>query len=151
MSIFGKPFTVMTVGTFDVFHEGHRALLEWCRRLAGRDGQLIVGVNTDSFVQSYKGKAPVQELPDRVHGVCAYGHLLNNVVHNVQQTEGDSMHPLLDEQRPDLLVVGDDWMGPHYLEQIGVTMDQLFELGITLAFKPRGPNPIHSSKVRGDG
>lgn len=142
-------FTVMTVGTFDNFHEGHRALLKWCRRLMPMEGQLIVGLNSDLFVSQYKGRSVVQSWDERRKAIL--GQLLaNQVVMNPQQREGDSMLSLLEEWRPDLLVVGDDWMGPHYLDQIGVTLDELWQLKTTLAFKPRGPNPVHSSDLRSD-
>lgn len=142
--------TVMTVGTFDNFHEGHRALLNWCRALAGADGQLIVGVNQDSFVPQYKNRVPVQDCNTRARAIGEKFPRVNVIMMNPQQAPGDSMMPLLEEFFPDLLVVGDDWMGPHYLRQIGVSMDELWDLGTVLAFKPRGPKPIHSSQNRTD-
>ena len=44
--------TVITYGTFDMFHIGHLRLLERARRLGDR---LIVAVSTDEF-NSIKGK-----------------------------------------------------------------------------------------------
>lgn len=38
---------VLTLGTFDLFHEGHRCLLDRAREL----GSLVVGVNTDRFAE----------------------------------------------------------------------------------------------------
>lgn len=148
MSPYEKPFTVMTVGTFDRFHEGHRALLKWCRRLMPWDRAcLVVGVNSDEFVAGYKGRESTEDWAARVRGIFD-SYQADEIAKNPQMRVGDSMLPLLEEWKPNILVVGDDWMGPHYLEQIGVTSDELWELGITLAFKPRGPNPIHSSDSR---
>lgn len=141
-------FTVMTVGTFDRFHEGHRELLKWCGRLARWDQtEVIVGVNSDEFVSQYKSREPAQAWIERATAI-EETLMADHVVLNPQKRVGDSMLPLLAMYRPNVLMVGDDWMGPQYLEQIGVASDELWELGITLAFKPRGPNPIHSSQTR---
>lgn len=40
---------VMVGGTFDPFHDGHRSLLGRSFELAGKDGQVVIGLTTDSF------------------------------------------------------------------------------------------------------
>jgi len=47
---------VYTVGTFDLLHVGHLALLQYCRTLGD---VLAVGVASDSVVNSYKPNIPV--------------------------------------------------------------------------------------------
>ena len=47
---------VFTTGVFDLFHVGHLNFLRQARTLGD---QLIVGVNTDEFVFSYKQKIPI--------------------------------------------------------------------------------------------
>lgn len=41
--------TVITYGTFDLFHIGHLRLLERTKALAGEDGKLIVAVSADCY------------------------------------------------------------------------------------------------------
>ena len=41
--------TVITYGTYDLFHIGHLRLLERAKKLAGEGGKLIVAVSTDRF------------------------------------------------------------------------------------------------------
>ena len=48
--------TVMTFGTFDVFHVGHLYIRERARSLGDR---LIVGVSSDALNVARKGRPPV--------------------------------------------------------------------------------------------
>lgn len=45
-----------TQGTYDMFHIGHLNLIKNAKR---RCDYLIVGVNTDELVESYKNKRPI--------------------------------------------------------------------------------------------
>jgi len=40
---------VMVGGTFDPLHDGHRSLMRRSFELAGKDGQVVIGLTTDSF------------------------------------------------------------------------------------------------------
>lgn len=46
---------VYTGGTFDLPHKGHYRLL----KRAAEIGIVVVALNTDEFIQSYKGKPPI--------------------------------------------------------------------------------------------
>lgn len=119
---------MLTIGTFDVFHEGHRNLLRRCRKLAG-DGRVIVGVNSDEFCATYKPQIE-QRYGLRRDGVadCPY---VDEVVANM-----DAGRNLIRQVRPDWLVVGSDWATKDFLKQIDVTEEWLGERGIDLLFFP---------------
>ena len=54
---------VYTVGTYDLLHVGHLALLEYCRTL----GDVVaVGVASDEVVNSYKPNVPAVPLEERM-------------------------------------------------------------------------------------
>lgn len=59
--------TVITYGTFDLFHVGHLNLLN---RLRALGDQLVVGVSTDEFNQT-KGKTTIVGFEDRLAIVSA--------------------------------------------------------------------------------
>jgi len=59
--------TILTYGTFDLFHIGHLRLLQRLRSLGDR---LIVGVSTDEF-NHLKGKKTVVPFVDRIEIVSA--------------------------------------------------------------------------------
>ena len=54
---------VYTLGTFDLLHVGHLALLEYCKSLGDT---LAVGVASDRVVNSYKPNVPVIPLQERM-------------------------------------------------------------------------------------
>jgi len=59
--------TVLTYGTFDLFHIGHLNIL---KRLKEQGDRLIVGVSTDEF-NAIKGKKPVVPFEQRIEIVKA--------------------------------------------------------------------------------
>ena len=60
--------TVLTFGTYDVFHVGHLRLL---RRAAELGDRLVVGVSADALNVSKKGRAPVFTQDERMEIVAA--------------------------------------------------------------------------------
>lgn len=54
---------IYTVGTFDLLHVGHLALLEYCKTLGDK---FVVGVASDEVVGSYKRNVPVIPLEQRM-------------------------------------------------------------------------------------
>ncbi len=135
--------TVLTVGTFDLFHSGHVALLKHCRIHAGQDGRVIVGVNSDRFAGTFK-KPPIHTLPERVKIVaaCRYADV-------VLVNDASCLEPMLLCVRPQFLVVGMDWAPPRdYMAQIGTTEKWLAENGIGLIFVPRSEGSQSSSAIR---
>lgn len=120
--------TVLTMGTFDLFHAGHVALLRECRKLAGPSGRVVAAVNADAFVGTFKLPPTLPyALRADVVAACRY---VDEVVENV----GDAQPDLIAGRRPDWLVVGVDWAGRDYHAQLGITPDWLAERGISLVY-----------------
>ncbi|PKO89322.1 MAG: glycerol-3-phosphate cytidiltransferase [Betaproteobacteria bacterium HGW-Betaproteobacteria-12] len=95
--------TVLTYGTFDLFHIGHLSLLQRLRALGDR---LIVGVSTDEF-NEIKGKKTVVPFSDRIEIVGALRCVdLAIPEENWEQKVGDI-------QRHNIAVfgMGSDWEG----------------------------------------
>jgi len=95
--------TVLTYGTFDLFHPGHVQLLKRARELGTR---LVVGLSTDAF-NAQKGKASAMSFEERktVLEACRY------VDEVIAEEHWDQK---LDDARrlgADVFVMGDDWAG----------------------------------------
>lgn len=123
---------LLTIGTFDLFHPGHVALLERMCDLGGWDSRVSVGVNTDDFVLAYKGRYPVMTLVERLEMLrsCRW-------VDEVLINKGNAdCRPLVQEVAPDLLVVGSDWVEKDYLRQTKLSREFLERHNVGLLFLP---------------
>lgn len=131
---------VLTMGTFDLLHPGHIALFAWCRKLAGGD-EVIVTVNADAFVGSYKARAPVMGEDARRDVVAALADVDRCFVHEYGPDAGRTIDLAL--PAGGIVAIGADWRDRDYLGQLGVTQDWLDERGIVVVYVPLVPG--HSS------
>ncbi|MBT4492664.1 MAG: adenylyltransferase/cytidyltransferase family protein, partial [Gammaproteobacteria bacterium] len=92
---------VYTVGTFDLLHVGHLALLEYCKTLGET---LAVGVASDKVVNSYKPNMPVVPLDQRIEMLRALSCV--DIVRPYYQLEYVSG---CRELNADIFVIGEDW------------------------------------------
>lgn len=95
--------TVITYGTFDMFHVGHLRLLQ---RMAALGDRIIVAVSTDEF-NAIKGKRAVIPFEERCEIIQAL-RFVDQVI-----PESDWSQKALDIGRHsvDVFVMGDDWAG----------------------------------------
>ena len=100
----GQARTVVTFGTFDVFHVGHLRVLE---RAAALGERLVVGVSADALNLRKKGREPVFSQAERMEIVGAL-KVVDGVF--VEESLELKRHYLL-EHAADVLVMGDDWKG----------------------------------------
>lgn len=115
---------VLTIGTFDTPHLGHAHFFLQCESF----GDLIVGINSDEFVEKYKGEKPLFSYQERRELIELLGYETR-----INESAGKD---LIYRVCPDILVIGSDWARKDYLKQIGMTQDELDERGITLVYVP---------------
>ncbi|WP_237064729.1 adenylyltransferase/cytidyltransferase family protein [Microbulbifer guangxiensis] len=96
--------TVITFGTFDVFHVGHVKLL---KRAAALGDTLIVGVSTDQLNFSKKGRFPVYSEQDRMQIINS----LRFVNFCFPEESLEKKAEYITYYGADVLVMGDDWKG----------------------------------------
>ncbi|MEX1667160.1 adenylyltransferase/cytidyltransferase family protein [Zhongshania arctica] len=115
---------VYTVGTFDLLHVGHLALLQYCKSLGG---SLAVGVASDRVVNSYKPNVPVIPLEQRMEMLKALSCV--DIVIAYDELEYVSG---CKEVNADIFVIGEDWGNkPHnlavesYLKSAGKQIKQV--------------------------
>jgi glycerol-3-phosphate cytidylyltransferase len=124
---------VLTIGTFDMLHVGHLELFRACRRMAGLEGHVVVAVNSDEFVERFKGRRPIQSQHDRMTMLCA----IRGVDLVVRNTGDEYAGQVISRYPRCILAVGDDWQGKDYLAQLHITQDFLDQRGIRIEYVPR--------------
>ncbi|MFT4765461.1 MAG: glycerol-3-phosphate cytidylyltransferase [Oleispira sp.] len=136
----GKNMIVYTVGTFDLLHVGHLALLEYCKSLGGI---LAVGVASDRVVNSYKPNVPVIPLEQRMEMLRALSCV--DIVRPYDDLEYVSG---CKELNADIFVIGEDWGDkPHnlaveaYLKSAGKQIKQVL-------YNPRTSSSAIKQNVR---
>lgn len=130
---------IYTGGTFDLFHSGHVNFLRRCSEL----GDVYVALNTDEFVESYKGHRPIISYEDRkeVLKSCRY---VTDVVPNIGNQDSTIAIEMVE---PSIIAIGSDWAKKDYYSQMGFTQDWLDRRGIGLVYFPYTEN-ISSSLIR---
>ena len=96
--------TVITFGTFDVFHVGHLRVLERARAFGDR---LVVGVSADALNERKKGRVPVFSQKERLEIVAALKAVDEVFVEESLELKRDYIL----QHQADVLVMGDDWAG----------------------------------------
>ena len=114
-----------TQGTFDMFHIGHLNLIKNAKRHCD---YLVVGVNSDDLVESYKNKRPIIPLDERVEIMRAIKYVDEVIVTNTLDKK-----EIWEKVRFDEIYIGDDWKGNERWEKTGKEMEQL---GAKLVFLP---------------
>ncbi|WP_376691988.1 adenylyltransferase/cytidyltransferase family protein [Wenzhouxiangella sp. EGI_FJ10409] len=98
-----RGMTVLTYGTFDMFHVGHVRLIQ---RLAELGERVIVGVSTDEF-NLKKGKRAIFSYPYRAEIISS----LKGVDHVIPEDAWEQKVEDIKRHDVDLLVMGEDWQG----------------------------------------
>lgn len=97
------PRTVITYGTFDMFHIGHLRLFKRMRELGDR---VIVAVSTDEF-NALKGKKALIPYAERKEIIEA----LSCVDQVIPEQSWDQKTSDIKHYGVDIFVMGDDWRG----------------------------------------
>jgi len=111
-----------------LFHSGHTAFLKRCAEL----GTVTVALNTDEFIEAYKGKPPVISYAERA-AVLLGCRWVDAVVPNVGGLDSRISIALVE---PDLIVIGSDWARRDYYKQMMFDQDWLDDRGIGLCYIP---------------
>ncbi|MBU1312263.1 MAG: glycerol-3-phosphate cytidylyltransferase [Gammaproteobacteria bacterium] len=95
--------TVLTYGTFDLFHIGHLNLLKRARELGDK---LIVAVSTDEF-NATKGKTTLMPFEHRVELVRSV-RFVDDVI---AESHWEQKITDVQQHQVDVFVMGSDWEG----------------------------------------
>ena len=95
-------------GSFDVLHSGHIKLFRIARMLAGSNGTVFVGTDTDERIFTYKGPTrPINNLQDRVLMLSS----IKYIDHVLPFASNAELEAHISAIMPDYMVIGDDYRG----------------------------------------
>lgn len=119
-----------------MFHIGHLNLINHAKEYCDH---LIVGVNSDELVESYKHKIPVINQEER-----------REIVANIKAVDECVIATTLDKMQSweqlhyDAIFIGDDWKGDARWQQ---TKEDLAKIGVDVVFLPH-TDGITSTQLR---
>lgn len=123
---------VYTGGTFDVPHIGHVIFFEQCKKYFP-SSELVVALNTDEFVAEFKHKRPLFSYEERAEYLRNIS-FIDSIIPNIGGA--DSKVTILGV-RPDVVVIGNDWLEKDYCKQMGFNANWLSGQRIALCYLPR--------------
>lgn len=101
-----KGKNIMTVGTFDLFHEGHKKIIDHSKEIAEDTGKLIIAVSSDDW-NELKGKNSKEDQEVRVSVVKEkYPNAI--VILEDHKSAEESWGEMFDKYDVDLIVMGGD-------------------------------------------
>lgn len=112
-------------GAFDMFHVGHLNLI---KNAKDRCDYLIVGINTDQLISSYKNKEAIIPLEERLQIVEAIKH-----VDQVIQADTLDKVEIWEQHHFDAVFIGSDWKGNQRWKDTEV---ELSEYGVDVVYLP---------------
>lgn len=97
-------------GSFDMFHIGHLNIIKNAKSICD---YLIVGVNSDEFMYSYKHKHPVIPAKERIEIIKALKYVDEaHIVNNRNKLEA------LEKFHYNALIMGDDYKGTQFYNEV---------------------------------
>ena len=132
--------TVYIAGCWDFLHEGHLNILKKAKEFGDF---LVVAVNSDAFINDYKGITTHQNETTRLNNIrelefVDVAFILEN--HNAQRT-------YIDIFKPSVIVHGNDWKGDSLYKQMNITETQIEKYGISFVYPDYTPG-ISSTILR---
>lgn len=120
--------TVYIGATMDLFHVGHLNLINKAKQMGDR---VVVVLNSDEFVERFKGRRPIIPLNQRLRIVAAI-----KGVDIVDVNESEDCTDMMLRYRANIILHGDDYTPERYLEQTGLTKKFLEDNRIEIVSVP---------------
>lgn len=103
---------VYTCGCFDILHLGHFTLFNYCKELAGKNGRIVVGVDTDRKIKIDKGyNRPIFSQDERIDALKDLFEVLD-VFYEIHLFDtNEELYEMIKMSQPTYIVKGADWAG----------------------------------------
>lgn len=126
---------ILFQGTFDILNWGHIQAFKMCKAVGGK---LIVALNTDKLVRSYKQREPVLPFWQKKEILEAIKY-----IDKVVPAPHFSPIELLIKYKANVYCVGSEWVEAHKEE-----MKYIKDNGGEIVITPEFPGVIHTSDIK---
>ena len=131
---------VYIAGCWDFCHNGHINILKKAKEMGDL---LVVGVNSDKFIYSYKKLKTHFNENDRLNAIRE----LDFVDMAFILEDHASQRKYIDIFRPSIIVHGSDWKGDSLYKQMNITKEQMEKYNIQFKF-PEYTKGVSSTLLR---
>ncbi len=132
--------TVYIAGCWDFCHKGHVNIIRKAKELGDF---LVVAVNSDEFVHSYKKIKMAQDQNTRLQQVMDLIYV--DLAFILEDYESQSKY--IDIIKPSVIVHGSDWSGDSLYKQMNISKKQIADYGIEFIY-PDYTQGISSTMLR---
>jgi glycerol-3-phosphate cytidylyltransferase len=102
-----KQINLMTFGTFDLFHRGHKNIFQVCKNYSSN---IFVGLSTDEFTFHKKSIYPFEDFSTRAQNIVGFFEK-ENIITVFPEESMDLKNEYIKQYDAHLLIMGDDWEG----------------------------------------
>jgi len=114
---------VILPGKFDLLHSGHFCILNFCRTLAGPEGEVIVMLDNDARIKEGKPHLPIIPYDFRRINLAVLNCGNRTMVDRIIGIDSDeTLDYMIAREQPDFLVKGAEWLGKPVIGQQYGTM-----------------------------
>tara|TARA_Y100000004_G_C8816918_1_gene370186 strand:+ start:297 stop:653 length:357 start_codon:yes stop_codon:yes gene_type:complete len=106
--------------------------------------KVIVSLNTDEFIQEYKGIKPILSYEERVKSLTSCGYV-DKIVKNVG---GNDSKPAILASKANIVAIGTDWAQKDYYRQMNFTQEWLDKHDIVLIYLPDSRHLISTTDIK---
>lgn len=99
-------------------------------------GEVFVSLNTDEFIERYKGKRPIMSYKERYDILTEFESVDAVFPNSGEENCSQTIDEILQAHPIDIIAIGSDWARKDYYKQMGFTQDWLDERGISLIYIP---------------
>lgn len=137
--------TVYTQGSFDIVHSGHMNILSVCRKLAGKDGKVIVAITTDECYERYRGYRPAKPFCERKAVIESVRY-----VDEVIPVDNLKTREQLKKIKPDWAVIGSDWVAKDIYKQWNTPEEELHPILLYVPYTKKISSTQIKERIRHD-
>lgn len=135
---------IYSQGSFDLVHSGHINILKKCRKLAGKDGKVIIALVTDKAYLKYRGYKPAKIYSERKAILESFVY-----VDEVIPVDPPKTKQQIKKIKPDWVVIGSDWASKNLYKQYNMKPEELDPILLYVPYTTKISSTMIKERIKG--